>query len=226
MYYDDYWDEPGEFDAKVEEFKDSLRESVKDEIKQKIESLENEIKELNEFKNEKEKFIEKYNSEIYEAKMKAAEAEEKWKSARLHQLLGDYLTVGWKVGFIVNYGEKCNKCDKDRKIHFFSPSGKEYKEDCECAKKYYQYIPAEATLCKFSVRKKNFSNDSGCFNKYYNINEGQDVDWYESIWEDSVYTDLANVNFEKVNMNTAVFLNKEDCQKYCDWKNERREDNT
>ena len=43
--------------------------------------------------------------------------------------LGDYLIVGWKVGYQWEYGEKCDKCDNDRKIHFTSPQGKEYKED-------------------------------------------------------------------------------------------------
>ena len=44
MYYD-YWKEPNEFDQQIEEFKDALRSSVKDEIKEKIESLENELAE-------------------------------------------------------------------------------------------------------------------------------------------------------------------------------------
>lgn len=47
MYYefDDYF-EPGEFDEKIEELKNELRESVKKEINDEIEKLRKENKEL------------------------------------------------------------------------------------------------------------------------------------------------------------------------------------
>ena len=62
MYYDydDYWGDPSEFEQQVEEFKDALRNSVKDEIKEKIASLEKELAELNEFKKDKNKINQEY----------------------------------------------------------------------------------------------------------------------------------------------------------------------
>ena len=46
MYYDydDYWAELSEFDQQIEEFKDSLRNSVKDEIFKDLDNLKNEDK--------------------------------------------------------------------------------------------------------------------------------------------------------------------------------------
>lgn len=226
MYYDydDYWAELSEFDQQIEEFKDSLRNSVKDEIKEKIASLENELSELKEFRDEKDKFIQECESKVREAKREAEvairtakESEEKWKKARLHQLLGDYLTVGWKVGNSWEYGEKCNKCDENRKIHFTSPQGKKYTEDCQCAKRHYKYFPKEATLCKFYVRKENFGWDD---NRYYTVVDcDDDYDRYERA--DHVYTSSDDIDYEKVNSYNAVFLNEEDCQKFCDWKNKQ-----
>lgn len=226
MYYDydDYWAELSEFDQQIEEFKDSLRNSVKDEIKEKIASLENELSELKEFRDEKDKFIQECESKVREAKREAEvairtakESEEKWKKARLHQLLGDYLTVGWKVGNSWEYGEKCNKCDENRKIHFTSPQGKKYTEDCRCAKRHYKYFPKEATLCKFYVRKENFGWDD---NRYYTVVDcDDDYDRYERA--DHVYTSSDDIDYEKVNSYNAVFLNEEDCQKFCDWKNKQ-----
>lgn len=226
MYYDydDYWAELSEFDQQIEEFKDLLRNSVKDEIKEKIASLENELSELKEFRDEKDKFIQECESKVREAKREAEvairtakESEEKWKKARLHQLLGDYLTVGWKVGNSWEYGEKCNKCDENRKIHFTSPQGKKYTEDCQCAKRHYKYFPKEATLCKFYVRKENFGWDD---NRYYTVVDcDDDYDRYERA--DHVYTSSDDIDYEKVNSYNAVFLNKEDCQKFCDWKNKQ-----
>lgn len=226
--YDYYWEEPSEFEQQIEEFKDSLRDAVRDEIKNKIKSLEKELAELKEFRNEKNKFINEYEAKIREIKREAdavmrtaKESEEKWKKARLHELLGDYLTVGWKVGFTWEYGEKCDKCDDERKIHFFSPQGKEYKEDCQCAKRYYKYFPKEAMLSKIYVRKKNFYyNDKGetdFYNRYYTVINDGDSDRYD--YANYVYTS-SDVDFEKINEYVAVFLNEEDCKKYCDWKTE------
>ena len=232
MYYDydDYFREPSEFEMQVEEFKDSLRNAVKDEIKERIESLEKELEELKEFRDEKNKFVREYESKILEmqreasnTKRLAVESEEKWKKARLHQLLGDYLTVGWKIGDKWEYGEKCDKCDDDRKIHFTSPQGKEYAEDCQCAKRYYRYFPEEATLSKFYVKTKNFRYDdngkSDFGNRYYRVYKNNDeFVIYESV--NDVYAS-SDIDFEKVNVWSAVFLNEEDCKKFCDWKTEQ-----
>ena len=230
MYYDDYWNEPSEFDQQIEEFKDSLRASIKDEIKEKIESLEKELAELKEFKDEKDKFIHKYENEINKIKNEAdvvvrdaKNSEKKWKKARLHELLGDCLMVGWRVGHSSEYGEKCDKCDDNRKIHFTSPQGREYTEDCQCAKRHYKYFPKEAVLAKFYVRKKNFfgGNDekSNFYDRYYTVKEHDDCDCYD--FSDDVYPSLTNVDYKTITPYYAVFLNKEDCKKFCDWKNEQ-----
>lgn len=231
MYdYEDLWSEPSEFEQQIEEFKDSLRENVKEEIKKKIESLEKEIAELKDFKNDRNKIIKEYENKIREVKSElnakireAKETEEKWKKARLYQLLGDYLTVGWKAGYSIEYGEKCDKCDDNRKIHFFSPQGKEYTEECQCVKRHYKYYPKEATLTKISVRKKHFAYDDNgkCdfYNRYYTVNDdGDDYDRYECASE--VYVS-SEIDYEKVNPYRAIFLNEEDCKKYCDWKTEQ-----
>ena len=70
MYYD-YWEEPNEFDQQIEEFKDALRSSVKDEIKEKIESLEKELAEVKVFRDEKDKFIREYENKINKIKNEA-----------------------------------------------------------------------------------------------------------------------------------------------------------
>lgn len=233
MYYDydDYFGEPNEFEMQIEEFKDALRNAIKDEIKGRIANLERELAELKEFRDERFKFIREYEAKIREAQKEASDAkrfakesEEKWKKARLHQLLGDYLTIGWKVDYKWEYGEKCDKCDDDRKIHFTSPQGKEYTEDCQCAKRYYKYFPQEATLSRICVRKKNFSwDDKGetdFYNRYYTVErkDGDEYDRYESAADVYISSDI---DFEKVNSYHAVFLNEDDCKKYCDWKTEK-----
>lgn len=232
MYYDydDYFNEPSEFEMQVEEFKDSLRNSVKDEIKDRIAFLEKELADTKEFRDEKYKFIQEYENKIREMrdevktiKRAAEESEEKWKKARLHQLLGEYLTIGYKADYKWEYGEKCDKCDDDRKIHFISPQGNEHKEDCKCAVRYYKYFPKEVTICKMYVKKKNFRYDdkgeTDFYNRYY-IVEKNDEEYDRYDLANNVYTS-SNIDFEKVNSWSAVFLNEEDCKKFCNWKTER-----
>lgn len=227
--FEDYWTEPNEFEQQVEEFKDALRNSVKEEIKEKIASLEKELAELKEFKNDKNKIIQEYENNIKKIKSEsdaqirvAKESEEKWKKARLHQLLGDYLTVGWKAVYTREYGEKCDKCDDDRKIHFSSPQGKKYTEDCQCAKCYYKYHPKEATLAKIYVRKKRFDYDDkgkcDFYNRYYKVEDTDDYDIYEISSE--VYAS-SDFDYKKANPYKAVFLDEEDCTKYCEWLTEQ-----
>lgn len=146
-----------------------------------------------------------------------------WKDARLHELLGDNLTVGWKATFTKVYGEKCDKCDEDRMIHFTSPQGRDFSERCECAKCYRTYFPEEVALYKFHVSKREnwpYNKKVDYYNRYYKAIERDDYHEYcESVSE--VYTSTDNINYERVNECWAVFLNKEDCQKFCDWKNKQ-----
>lgn len=227
---DDYFTEPTEFDEQIEEFKESLRNAVKDEIKERITSLESQLAELKKFRDEKNAFVREYEAKVRQAqneardaKIHAKVAEDKWKKARLHELLGEYLTVGWKVGDSWEMGEKCDKCDKDRRIHFLSPSGKEFSEECACAKRHYKYFPQEARLAEFYVRKKDFyaGKDADLLHRYYEVEAGRDEDYYRS--SSTVYS--SDFVFEKVNIYSGIFLKEEDCQKYCDWKNQKVKEN-
>lgn len=222
-YEDDFYYEPSEFDQQVEEFKASLIKSVKEEFLQRMEALEKENAALRKFRDEKEAFIRDCENRVAKAQREARMAEEKWKTARLHQLLGDSLGTGWKVGYKMEYAPKCDKCDDNRYLHFLSPQGNPCKEICKCAKYTTRYFPQEATLSKMYVRKRNFPPDSVRIdwrNRYYTVDQkrNDDCDVYE------VATDVYEPGFvcEKVqNVYRAVFLTEEDCQRYCDWLNEQ-----
>lgn len=221
MYYeDDFFYEPSEFDQQVEEFKASLMKSVKEEFLQRMDALEKENAALREFRDEKATFIRDCEAKVAKAQREARESEMKWKNARLHQLLGDFLTVGWKVGYKYEYGPKCNKCDEDRYIHFLSPQGNNCKEQCNCARYTTRYFPQEAVLSKIYVRTKNFLGGVDCdrLNRYYTVKHEDDYDRYETT------SDVYESGFvcEKVaNQYRATFLSEEDCRRYCEWLNEQ-----
>lgn len=217
---DDFFNEPSEFEQQVEEFKGSLKKSVKEEFLQRMEALEKENAALREFRDQRDRLIWECDPKVAKAEREAKEAEVKWKKARLHQLLGDFLTTGWKVDWTYEQGPKCDKCDENRLIHFKSPQGRDHKEECDCAKKHNRFYPKEAVLSKFHVRKKNFRSDvdTDWFNRYYTVESQDEYDRYETS------SDVYESGFvcEKVtNRYRAVFLSEEDCQRYCDWLNEQ-----
>jgi len=219
-YDHEFWGDLSEYDRIVEDLKDSLRNMVKEDILLEIDSLRKELAGLKEFRDERNKLIRETTSKIREAERKVEEAEKKWKNARLHELLGEFLTVGWKVGYSYSMGEKCDKCDEQRKIHFKSPQGREYKEDCVCAKQSQTYFPEEVQLSKIYVRKNNFhpSVNHDFLNRYYRVESTKEYDEYVSV--NTIY-DQEKPAFENINRYTVVFLKEEDCIRYCEWLNEQ-----
>ena len=219
MYFeDDFYYEPSEFEQQIDEFKACLMKSVKEEFLQRMEALEKENAALREFRDDKQAIIRDCENKVAKAHQEAICAEEKWKNARLHKLLGDFLTVGWKVGYKYEYGPKCDKCDDNRDIHFQSPQGNKCKEPCKCAKYIVWYFPQEAILSKIYVRTNNFMSgiDLDWHNRYYTVQHEDDYDKYE------VASDVYETGFvcEKVdNKYRATFLAENDCQRYCDWLN-------
>lgn len=130
--FDEFY-EGSEFDRQIEEFKDALREDVKRETLEEIERLKKELADLRDFKERKDEIEKEYREKMREAKIAAAEAEHKWKNARLYTALGEYLVGGFTVKCEFIKGPKCSKCDENRRIHFKSPSGRDMSPKDACA---------------------------------------------------------------------------------------------
>lgn len=203
--------EGSEFDRQIEEFKDALREDVKRETLEEIEQLQKELAELRDFKERKDEIEKEYREKMRAAKVAAAEAEQKWKNARLHTLLGEYLVGGFTVKCEFIKGPKCPKCDENRRIHFKSPSGRDMSERCLCDVSVKRHIPVPIEL--FSIEAGKFSaKDNFVFSRYATEDYG---DYY---YAKNIVRDLDHP--EKIDTYSAMFLDKELCQKYCDWLND------
>lgn len=212
--FDDFY-EGSEFDRQIEEFKDALREDVKRETLEVIERLKKELAELRDFKERKDEIEKEYREKMREAKIAAAEVEQKWKNARLHTLLGEYLVGGFTVKCEFIQGPKCSKCDENRRIHFKSPSGRDMSERCLCDVSVKRYITVPIEL--YSIEAGKFSaKDDFVFSRYATEDYG---DYY---YAKNIVSDLDHP--EKIDTHSAMFLDKELCQKYCDWLNDREKE--
>lgn len=136
--YDDFY-EPGEYDKQIEELKEALRTSVKQEIRDEIEQLRTDnrdmrlkLKELDHLTLEAKR--EKRHYELaYERAQAQARAEIKRESAAA--LLDELTEPMYTVVAETRFGPKCDRCDEERWITYTTPLGRTANERCDCAGK-------------------------------------------------------------------------------------------
>lgn len=222
--YEDYY-EQSEFDEKVEEFKDYLRKSVKKETQKLIEKLQKENAELrkvrdnwNELKCGYEEKVRQFEWQVEQEKLNAKRMrlEELFDAVNMNVIL--YRAEGYCVR-----KPKCNKCDPKRKIYFLSPSGKDFTEDCECAKSYYKYAPTSYYLSEFRVKRENDDNSLPFFMWFEKYKDSEEEDGYTYESSDLCRNIYNGETFEEVekNKNVFYFREKKKCQEYCDWVNRK-----
>nr|DAI29770.1 MAG TPA: hypothetical protein [Caudoviricetes sp.] len=213
---DDFWSETPEFDEKVEEFKEALRADVKRETQELIEKLQKELVELRDYKENKLEIERKYHDEIAKMAKTEADIERKCRNKRAQEILAECCAVGWRVAWEYEEPkEKCDKCDENGDITFYSPQGTKYTEQCKCRRRKVIYYPAEARLARIYVNK---SPDTVQF--YYDKVRGDSESY-------SDYTrcylvkkgDYEKLNIKETQRYDTVFESKEDCEKYCEWYN-------
>lgn len=212
-YYDeDFYVEPSKFEEQIEELKFHLASSVQKKYLDEMDALRKENESLREFRDNKEAHDLELRQAKAEYQAKMRDAERQANKKKLKDLLRLFSVVGYRPKAEYQQKPKCDKCDNDRKIHFISPSGRKMTEDCACAIKTPVYSPAAVQMISF------YAGDVLCEMYFERTDEGRDYDRYDFI------ADLYDRNkppFEKINRYRVVFLNEEDCRKYCDWLNEQ-----
>lgn len=224
-YFDDqkeFWDDTSEFDAKIEEFKTALRADIKRETKELIEKLQKELDELKDYKARKDEIEAGYHGVVAKLKKAELELEDKYCNKRAQEILAKCCAVGWMAAWKYEEPkEKCDKCDEDGYITFYSPQGTKYREQCKCRHKNVIYYPAEVRLARIYANK---SPDIVQF--YYDKVQGDSESY-------SDYTrcylvkkgDYEKLNIKETQRYDTVFESKEDCEKYCEWYNNKEKNN-
>ena len=222
--YDDFYEEPTEFDEQIAEFKAGLMKSVKQEFLDKMDRLEKENASLQDFKKRKEQMEREHQNALIEMRNYIEAETRRVKNAKLRTLLGEHLTVGWGLKSIAARPPKCDKCDDNRRVHFKSPSGNELTEPCECDKAAHTYKPEELSLVKFYMDSEKKTYGEERVERHFT----KASRWFDSDYDE--YVDSSNIYeegtpFEEVHHYGIVFLDKDTCQKYCDWLNEKEVNN-
>lgn len=217
-YYDEnFYQEPSEFEMMVNELRATLLKSVKEEYINEMDRLREENKELQEIKKNFEQIKRDYEKKKREVATEYEVKKSQVRRERLSELMQDCEVELYTVGSASKYKPKCDKCDKDRKIHFKTPSGKDTFEMCECSSRIHIYEPIPTLISSFSIR-----NGKGY--AWYKVQDRGRHDEYLTYYEDSISGSELITSEEqfddKVYSYKTLFQTEELAQKYCDWKNE------
>lgn len=201
-----------EFDELLCDFIREVRKAARAEVKEELEQMQNELDELREFRNRKEGIEREHALFLRKTEIEIAKAKEDAKKARLAELFAEFPLTAWKPSPNHVKPPKCDKCDEQRRIHFFSPRGKEYTEPCECSIGKTMFTPAPVEL--FEIRQNE--RDGNILVRYYTREDKNTV----AVYEDHVYTKPMPKPWERREWYNRVFVNREDCEEYCNFLSE------
>jgi hypothetical protein len=218
-----YWNEenffePGEFDEKIEELKNELRESVKKEINDGIEKLRKENKELQDIKKNFESIKKDFKKKKDECDRVMRDAESRAKQARLKELMEHFKVTLWAVSWGYRYKKKCDKCNETRRIQVTLPSGRTVDDECSCRVNKEVYYPEENVLYELSER-------NGEFMAWYKAKGDKGEEYFvEDIRTEYARTIIDhNKDFKEIEekelRKKVFFTTKEECQAFCDYLN-------
>lgn len=216
-YGDEFYYEPSEFDIQVDEFKQSLMKSVKEEFVAEMEALRKENNELQEVKANFEEIKQSFEAEKRELAYEYEQLKSNVRRERLSQLMKDFEVELYTVASKGKSKPKCNKCNEQRRVYYKTPSGKETYEMCECSSRISIYEPIPIQLSEFSIR-------NGKGNAWYRVKSDMGDEWL-SFYEDSISGSeliTSEDQFEAIGYAyKSLFKTKEIAQKFCDFKNSK-----
>lgn len=225
MWYDeDFYDEPSEFEDQVEDFKESLSKSIKNEFLEEMERLKKENKNLQGIRDHFEQIKKDYEQKKRECDRAMLEAEDKAKHMKIDELMERFKTFFWRPDWKYLYGPKCNMCNEWREIDVVLPSGKTVTDECRCQKSKMKVMVPERM-----VRYELAGRDEGIAAWYCKCGR-EDDRYYKLEYASSVYAERnivqSGTNYdvlEKKDQRELLFSTREECLAYCEYLNEKNE---
>lgn len=108
--------------------------------------------------------------------------------------------------------DKCDKCNENRSIPYFTPLGKQAYEACTCSEHTYGYKPNEMILTE--LRKDNRK-----LLMWFKPYERDENGYTSSDFVEDTAVYKPGDDFAKMDKYKAYFRDLADCQAYCDWLN-------
>ncbi|RBP89365.1 hypothetical protein DFO70_11112 [Cytobacillus firmus] len=215
-YYEDFYQEPSEFDIQVDQFKESLMKSVKEDFLSEMKRLRDENEKLQGVKLSFDSIVRDYENKKQQLESEYQTLKRNVRRERLVDLMKDHKVILYKAYSKMKRPPKCNKCDEYRRIEYITPLGKKAKEDCLCSEGKRVYYPHEFMLYEFRLnREKN--GLTAWYRQYRDDEDGFTSD--SSIFVDDIYS--PKMKFDDLGAYSTFFKTKEECQAYCDYQNSK-----
>ena len=241
-----YWDyeepiwEPSEADELFDEIKSKLIGAAKDSLKNDMEYL----KSRNEYLEKRNKELEDKAREVsrkesdleYKSQNLRREVEREFYKTAIDDIFKDAIEKSqlWFADNKPHEKPKCDKCDENRNWVLTWPDGTTTSKMCTCSQPEYWYEPQETWIDTLRYRVKDDNSPS---ERYYRLDKSYQYT-SSSRWDDysyknfeiqfvydKFYDDVIEKKKELTYGKHIGFKSKEECQKYCDWLNERRTNN-
>ena len=219
--FDAYYYDHGEFDAKIEELKDTIRNNVKEEIKSEMERLREENKKLQGIKEHFEEVKASYEKKKSECDRITREAEYNAKRARLDELMEPARHSIYAVRPVTQYQEKCDACNRSRQVEIKLPSGRMIFDNCLRKKGKEVYHPEEYGI--YRIRMPRYDNELIVEYVRNTDDEYQRVDEPKRIIDNDMEFSKIEEECSEKNLYGLYFATLEECQRYCDYLNKKND---
>lgn len=223
MWYDEeFYEEPTEFEEKMQEFKEEIARSVKKEFLEEMDRLRDENKKLQGIKEHFEQIKLDYQRKKQECDRIISQAEVRAKRTRLEELMKMFSLILWKPDYEYLYGSKCDKCDRRRQIKITLPSGKTVEDECDCAKRKKVMLPRIVVLYEITDRNVGlrawYQACGKTGEKYYTLEHAFSIYANDNIVEPGTsFEEL----YKKEDKGKLLFRSKEECLAYCQHLNRK-----
>ena len=217
--YDDFYNEgPSDYELFMNDLKETLKKSIKDEFIKEMDKLRAENKKLQDIKENFEQIKLDYVHKEQELKIKEQNMEKNLARKKITELttIADMKSQIFYIDDTTAFIPKCGKCDENRLIHFKSPSGRDYTEPCpNCGTSFKKYFVKPVDTLRIS-----FPNDPQIKRVAYYLRHDRWGESYTYNLQD-IYRGSAEEFDLQVNRNHIAFESKELAQEICNRLNKK-----
>ena len=221
MYEDFYNEGPSEYELFMNDLKETLKKSIKDEFIKEMDRLRAENKKLQNVKENFEQIKLDYAHKEQELIAREQDMEKNLARKKIMELatIADMKAQIYYIDDDSAYLPKCDKCDKDRLIHFKSPTGKDCTEPCpDCGTTYHKYY-----VKPIDTMKILFPNDPAIRRVAYYLRHDHWGETYSYDLQDIYKGSAADYDVsDGYKMHHTAFESKELAQEICDRINKER----
>lgn len=221
MYEDFYNEGPSEYELFMNDLKETLKKSIKDEFIKEMNRLRAENKRLQDVKENFEQIKLDYAHKEQELKAREQDMEKNLARKKIMELatIADMKAQIYYIDDDTAYLPKCDKCDENRLIHFKSPTGKDCTEPCpDCGTTYHKYYVKPVDTMKIL-----FPNDPAIRRVAYYLRHDRWGETYSYDLQDIYRGSAADYDTSSgYKMHHTAFESKELAQKICDRINKDR----